>query len=372
MAGMLGKIIVAGVSLIAAACGSGKPEAPPVDHLLGAWCMQSEAASPGGPRVLGGSKWDMRSDGTYGYAYKWHLWDESWSRNGSALNLGKLGVHQIVKLDAGAMELTQGKVHKYFGRDCGPEYAKAELVHALVDAVAEAQSAKVEELLGRGANIDGIDKLGVLEQTPLIAAVRAHDVPMVTLLLARGARHDIATSEGITAMNAAEIAGHHDIVEPLLKAGARPSTRMAPPRKPTAAELEEVRIRKLLDLRPGALINHDAPPPAPPTALAAAEPPSPAAAPPPAAGGPLPAGGAAPEREGQAAPPPKAGRAQRKEEPKPEEKELDALKKELCGKRPANLDAPLSAEMTEMLKSIGMSPSEYVAQQKAIYDQACK
>jgi hypothetical protein len=358
MAGMLGKIIVVAAALVATACGSDKPPAPPVDHLLGRWCMQSEAASADGPRVLGGSKWEMRSDGTYGYAFKWHLWDESWSRNGSALNLGKLGVHHIVKLDAATMELRQGKAHKYFGRDCGPNYAKAELVHALVDAAAEAQPEKVEEVLGRGANIDGIDLLGVLEQTALIAAVRAHDVPMVKLLLERGARHDIATSEGITAMNAAELAGYLDIVELLLKAGARPSTRMAPPRKPTAAELEEVRVRKLLDLQPGALINQDAPPPVRPPALAAA-----GGAPPPAA---------EPEPGAQPEPAPKAGKPGKKEEPKPEDKEIDALKKELCAKRPANLNAPLSEDMIEMLKSIGVSPGEYIAQQKAIYDQACK
>jgi hypothetical protein len=88
----------------------------------------------------------------------------------------------------------------------------------------------------------------------------------------------------------------------------------------------------------------------------------------------LPAAGGAPSPEAapEPAPPPKGGKPSKKEEPKPEEKELDALKKELCGKRPANLDAPLGEEMIEMLKSIGMSPSEYIAQQKAIYDQACK
>jgi hypothetical protein len=351
MAGMLGKIIVGGVALIATACGSDEPKPPPVDHLLGAWCMQSEVASASGPRVLGGSKWNVRSDGTYSYAYKWHRWDESWSRKGNALDLGKLGVHQIVKLDAGALELSQGDVHKYFGRDCGPEYAKAELVHELVEAAANGQPDEVAAALDRGANIDGIDTLGVLEQTALIAAVRARDVPIVKLLLERGARHDVETSEGITAMNVAEIAGYLDIVELLLKAGARPSKRMPPPRKPTAEELENARIRQLLDLQPGSLINRDAAPPATPPALAAA------AAPPLSPGAP-----AAP------APAPAA----KKEEPKPEDKELDALKKELCSKRPANLDAPLGEEMIEMLKSIGMSPAEYVAQQKAIYDQACK
>jgi hypothetical protein len=264
-------------------------------------------------------------------------------------------VHQIVKLDATSMELSQGEVHKYFGRDCGPEYAKAELVHLLTEAAANAEQAKVIELLDRGAHVDGLDKLGVVEQTPLIAAVRAHDVPMVKLLLERGARHDIVTSEGITAMNAAEISGYHDIATLLLKAGARPSARLPPPRKPTAQELEDARVRKLLDLQPGALINRDALP-APATAPAA--PPLPAAAP-------------SPIEPAQLQPEPAP--TKKKDEPKAEqEREVEALKKELCAKRPANLDGPLSDEMIEMLKGIGMSPSDYIAQQRAIYDEACK
>lgn len=364
MAGLLGKVgvIVGSLALLAAACEAAKPQAPAVDHLLGAWCMQSEAASPSGPRVLGGAKWDVRSDGTYGYAYKWHRWDEPWRRSGSTLNLGKLGVHQIVKLDATAMELSQGETHKYFGRDCGPEYAKAELVHALTEAATNDEQADVIELLGRGAHIDGIDKLGVVEQTPLIAAVRARNVPMVKLLLERGARHDIVTIEGITAMSAAEISGYHDIVELLLKAGARPSVRLPPPRKPTAQELEDARVRKLLDLQPGALINRDA---LPPPAHAPAAPALPGAAQPPPITTAGAAHGAAPEPARQPEPAP----TKKKGEP---ENEVEALKKELCAKHPANPDAPLSAEMIEMLKGIGMSPSEYVAQQKAIYDQACK
>lgn len=345
--------------LLLSACEKSEPVAAPVDPLLGAWCLQGEAPSAGGKRTLGGSKWELRADGTYGYAFKWHRWDEPWSRNGNTLSLGKLGAHQVVELTASSMILSQGNVHKYFGRDCGPEYAKAERVHQLVDAAENAAQPKVEELLGQGADIDGIDLLGVLEQTALIAAVRANDLPMVKLLLGRGARHDVETRQGVTAMNAAELAGYRDIVEELLRAGAKPSSKPPVPPPPTPEEIENARVAKLLDLHPGALINRDAPPPQPaapqpqPLPVVAAAPSAPAA----------------PAAPAQPAPQP----APKPEEQKTEqEKELDALKKELCAKRPANLDAPLTAEMTEMLKSIGMSPDEYIAQQKTIYDQTCK
>jgi hypothetical protein len=341
------------VVLGACGCGKSEPPAPAVDPLLGAWCMQAEAASATGKRALGGSKWELRADGTYSYAFKWHRWDEPWTRSGSTLNLGKQGAHQIVELTPATLVLSQGEQHKFFGRDCGEEYAKAELVHQLVDAAENAASAKVEELLGRNADLNGIDTLGVFEQTALIAAVRANDLAMVKLLLARGARHDIETSQGVTAMTAAELAGYDDIIAELLKAGARRSSKPPVPPPPTAEEIENARVQRLLDLYPGALTQKGAARPAQPAAVLPVLPGAPALAP--AA---TPTAAAAPA----AAPKPEA--------PEPD-KDLEAAKKELCKQRPANLDAPLSAEMLEMLKSIGMSPADYVAQQKAIYDQAC-
>jgi hypothetical protein len=344
------------IALGACACSEPKAaETAAVDPLLGSWCMQAEAPSATAKRVLGGSKWELRADGTYGYAFKWHRWDEPWTRSGSTLNLGKLGAHQIVELSASKLVLSQGAAHKYFGRDCGEDYAKAELLRQLVDAAENAASTKVEELLGRGADLNGIDTLGVFEQTALIAAVRAHDLAMVTLLLGRAARYDIETSQGVTAMTAAELAGYDDIIDALLKAGAQRSSKPPAPPPPTAEEIENARIQKLLDLQPGALTESDAPSDA--AQPAAALPALPVVAAPAAA---------------QAAPAALPA-APKPEPPKPEaNKELDAAKKELCAKRPANLDAPPSAELTEMLQSLGMSPGEYIAQQKAIYDQACQ
>lgn len=354
--------IAVGLALQCAACGGDKPAPPPVDPLLGAWCQQSQSASADGPRVLAGSKWELRADGTYSYAFKWNRWDERWSRSGDALSFGKLGAHQIVQLRQDAMILSQGALHRYFGRDCGPEYAKADLVHQLVGAAESAAPNKVEQLLKAGASIDGIDTFGVLEQTALIAAVRAHDLPMVKLLLGRGARHDIETKAGVTAMNAAELAGYLDIVEELLKAGARPSTRPPAPRALTAEELESARVQKLLDLDPGALIEDHGPP----------KPPAPITVPGFPVGGPAPApaAAAAPAESAEAAKPAPAPAPQPK--PKPEDKELDAMKKQLCSSRPPTLDAPPSAELAEMLKAIGMTAEEYSAQQKAIYEQTCK
>ncbi len=58
--------------------------------------------------------------------------------------------------------------------------------------------------------------------TPLLAAVRKGDIQIVNDLLAAGAKVDTANRRGSTPlMEADRSSGHEDIVERLLKAGAK-------------------------------------------------------------------------------------------------------------------------------------------------------
>jgi hypothetical protein len=208
----------------------GGAPAPAVDKaaakspLLGDWCMQSQALSPTGERTADGSKWTFNDDGTYDYMHKWHRQHGTWKLDAKSLEISEVGAHEVIELGADRMVLKRG-VYQFFGRDCGPEYAKAQQVSELVTAAGDGALDKVTEKLNAGADINGEDQLGILPQTALMAATRDRHAPVVELLLQRGARVDRVSGAGDTAMMIAERLGHQDIIALLERFGARPTPR---------------------------------------------------------------------------------------------------------------------------------------------------
>jgi uncharacterized protein len=94
------------------------------------------------------------------------------------------------------------------------------LVTALHNAAAQGQLPVIELLLGRGADANAQDWRGV---TPLINAAHGGHVVAVEKLLKAGARVDACPSQGPTALLAAVQAQRPSVVRLLLKAGASPA-----------------------------------------------------------------------------------------------------------------------------------------------------
>ena len=86
-------------------------------------------------------------------------------------------------------------------------------------AASEGNLAKVRALLDRGASPDswGIDAVS----PALVYAVRGSRADIVQLLLERGADPTIRDSDGVSALSYARKAGNGQIVDLLVKAGAR-------------------------------------------------------------------------------------------------------------------------------------------------------
>ncbi len=92
---------------------------------------------------------------------------------------------------------------------------------AVVRAAARGDSARVQNLLDRGANVNGIAR----GQTALIAAASRGHVTVVRVLLDRGADVNARTRGGETALSLATVTGHTAVVEVLLAAGADVNSR---------------------------------------------------------------------------------------------------------------------------------------------------
>jgi len=90
----------------------------------------------------------------------------------------------------------------------------------LLDAAAAGNTAKIAELLSRGADLEGNDTAG---RTAVINAAWRGEQEVVDLLIELEADLNVADYEGRTAVSWAVSNGHHTIVRKLLENGARPS-----------------------------------------------------------------------------------------------------------------------------------------------------
>lgn len=90
---------------------------------------------------------------------------------------------------------------------------------ALIDAVNRGDAETLEKLLAKGVPADATNDL--MGRTPLIVAAMSGHVPLVRILLARGANVNATDMEGWTALRYARGFGYTDIAELLAEAGAR-------------------------------------------------------------------------------------------------------------------------------------------------------
>ena len=125
------------------------------------------------------------------------------------------------------------------------EIRNESLFTALTGAVAEGHREIAQMLLERGANANHRYAEGAM---PLITATTNGDAPMVKLLLAHGARADLANDAGQTATDVAAAGGHGDIVTMLrtrgsgIRADREDPTRVSPESYEVAQENERVRV----------------------------------------------------------------------------------------------------------------------------------
>lgn len=89
----------------------------------------------------------------------------------------------------------------------------------LLDAAAAGNTAKIAELLSRGADLEGNDTAG---RTAVINASWRGEIEVVDLLIELEADLNVADYEGRTAVSWAASNGHDEIVKKLLENGARP------------------------------------------------------------------------------------------------------------------------------------------------------
>lgn len=90
----------------------------------------------------------------------------------------------------------------------------------LLEAAAAGNTAKIAELLSRGADLEGDDTSG---RTAVINAAWRGRTEVVDLLVELGADFNVTDNDGRTAVSWAASNGHNDIVEKLVEAGARPN-----------------------------------------------------------------------------------------------------------------------------------------------------
>ncbi|MBT5945092.1 MAG: hypothetical protein HOK98_08605 [Rhodospirillaceae bacterium] len=88
----------------------------------------------------------------------------------------------------------------------------------LLDAAAAGNTAKIAELLSRGADLEGNDTSG---RTAVINASWRGRTEVVDLLVELGADFNVTDYDGRTAVSWAASNGHNDIVQKLVEAGAR-------------------------------------------------------------------------------------------------------------------------------------------------------
>ncbi|MEP4379450.1 MAG: ankyrin repeat domain-containing protein [Alphaproteobacteria bacterium] len=90
----------------------------------------------------------------------------------------------------------------------------------LLDAAAAGNTAKIAELLSRGADLEGNDTSG---RTAVINASWRGRTEVVDLLVELGADFNVTDYDGRTAVSWAASNGHNDVVQKLVEAGARPN-----------------------------------------------------------------------------------------------------------------------------------------------------
>jgi ankyrin repeat protein len=90
------------------------------------------------------------------------------------------------------------------------------------DAIKRANVQLVLDLLGRGADVNALDRYG---QTALMRAAHAGHRELVETLIAQGADLNITAKHGLSALMLAVIAEHAEIARLLAKAGADLSLR---------------------------------------------------------------------------------------------------------------------------------------------------
>jgi uncharacterized protein len=95
--------------------------------------------------------------------------------------------------------------------------AGAGLRDELLDAAAAGNTAKIAELLSRGADLEGNDTSG---RTAVINAAWRGRTEVVDLLVELGADFNVTDYDGRTAVSWAASNGHNDIVKKLVEAGA--------------------------------------------------------------------------------------------------------------------------------------------------------
>jgi hypothetical protein len=325
--------------------------------LLGDWCMQAQSVSATGERIPDGSKWSFHEDGSYDYARKWSHSSGTWTRGATTLEMSNIGAHEVVSWSPDKMVLKRS-VYQFFGRDCGPEYAKAQLVEQLVAAAADGAEAKVDALLKAGADINGIDYLGIVEQTALIAAARDNRIGLVELLLRRGARPDVETHALETAMTTAERLGRSEIMAALIKAGARPHFRVLPSNA-HAGENTPADGKAKGGTLAAALTGMD------PGALS-----MPASATTPTAE--LPKNASSTKQQGAAAPATPSTSPAAPSQGSSPPLDLATLKQAMCEGRKESIEKVARGELDEVISALGVSRKEYTEKQQALYDTECR
>ena len=88
---------------------------------------------------------------------------------------------------------------------------------AMIMAAHQGNVAAMDEILGRGLDVDSRDECGI---TPLMAAARTGHIGAVRKLLAAGARIDACAPVTGTPLMAATIGGNHDVMRELIERGA--------------------------------------------------------------------------------------------------------------------------------------------------------
>ena len=98
----------------------------------------------------------------------------------------------------------------------------------MISAASDGDILALKRLLANGtALVNGeLEATDAQGRTALIAAARAGHVDVVEALLSAGANVDVCDGSGTTALAAAALAGHEDVVGMLIEWGADPDTRM--------------------------------------------------------------------------------------------------------------------------------------------------
>jgi ankyrin repeat protein len=93
----------------------------------------------------------------------------------------------------------------------------------VIPAIGQGDLAKVTQLLDDTENVNVNWRAGGEGDTALIVAAGRNELPIVKLLLSRGAEVNLATADGFTALFMAGSAGNTEVVRVLLAAGADPN-----------------------------------------------------------------------------------------------------------------------------------------------------